>query len=119
MPARLLTKADIEANIRVDPIRGCWLWTGAVNSAGYGYKGRWTNLAHKRAYLLWKGEVPKGLQLDHRCSVKACCNPDHLKPAPRGLNTQLAYIEKHKQMPWKTLRVARWMHNEVKERMGY
>lgn len=112
MPSPPLEKQDILSNI-VENERGCWEWQGPYNSAGYGYKGRWSNLVHKRAYVLWMGDYEKGYQLDHRCSNKKCCNPSHLVPAPKGVNTQLAYIEKHKQMPWKSLRVARELHNRV------
>lgn len=110
-----LTKQKIMDNI-VENDRGCWIWQGKKNNAGYGYHDKWGNLVHRRAYELWMGPIPKGMQLDHRCSNKACCQPfTHLVPAPKGLNTQLAYIEKHKQMPWTTLRVARHLHNLVGE----
>ena len=60
---------------------GCWQWTGSTASNGYGscwWKGR-QNHAHRLAYQAWVGEIPEGLQLDHLCRNRACCNPDHLE----------------------------------------
>ena len=109
-----LTKELITSKIEVNA-RGCWVWQGQVTNHGHGYHGQWGNSVHREAYKLWKGEVPKGLHLDHRCRNKLCCNPDHLFPVSPGLNTWLAWIEKYKQMPWRWLRIARWLHDRVTE----
>lgn len=29
-------------------------------------------------YASYKGEIPEGLQILHKCDVRACCNPAHL-----------------------------------------
>jgi hypothetical protein len=60
----------------------CWNWDGAVTSSGYGavaHNGR-THSTHKLAYELLVGPVPDGLQIDHLCRNKLCCNPAHLEP---------------------------------------
>lgn len=62
----------------------CWLWKGALNEAGYGEfvyirdgkKNRPT--AHRAAYRYTFGPIPDGLQINHRCDVRHCCNPRHL-----------------------------------------
>lgn len=61
--------------------KGCWLWCGCTQPNGYGklgYAGR-TWYAHRLAYTLLVGAVPPGLELDHLCRERACCNPAHLE----------------------------------------
>jgi hypothetical protein len=128
MPPRPPTKEDIEANIEVND-RGCWIWLGPHltegKNGGYPYwKGRRSLVIHREAYKLWIGPIPtdadgKTLDLDHRCNDKLCVNPYHRLPMTRAENTRQAYREKHRQMPWKTLRVARDLHNRVGDPSPY
>ena len=69
-----------------EPNSGCWLWSGASISAGtcYGIIGRGGRkdgyeLAHRLSYAIHKGPIPAGLELDHKCRVTLCVNPDHLE----------------------------------------
>jgi len=61
----------------------CWLWSGALNEHGYGLL--WLNgrqvRAHRYAYELLVGPIPKRLTLDHLCRNRSCVNPAHLDPA--------------------------------------
>jgi hypothetical protein len=77
---------------RVDAA-GCWVWQASMQG-GYGrlnMHGRKV-FAHRLAWECRFGPVPDGLELDHLCRNKACCNPDHLEPVThtanvgRGLN---------------------------------
>jgi hypothetical protein len=72
----------------VDP-GGCWLWTGATSSTGYGnfWMDRRYVGAHRAAYLMFRGPVPEGLELDHLCRVRRCVNPFHLEAVTRQINT--------------------------------
>lgn len=36
-------------------------------------------LAHRFAFELERGPIPPGMQLDHVCRMKCCCNPAHLE----------------------------------------
>lgn len=64
-----------------EPNTGCLLWIGALDEDGYGVTKfkRKTKSAYRESYKLSKGEIPKGLVLDHLCRVRSCINPDHLE----------------------------------------
>lgn len=61
---------------------GCVEWTGAIQSRGYGSIAigqRKTALVHRVAYVLAKGEIPVGLEIDHLCRNRRCVNVEHLE----------------------------------------
>lgn len=67
----------------VEKTSSCWLWTGGKVRFGYGRfydatSGKTFN-AHRYSYLLFKGPIPKELEIDHLCRVPACVNPAHLE----------------------------------------
>jgi hypothetical protein len=74
----------------VDPLTGCWVYQGFRHKLGYGdFSYRGVNLrAHRVAYTLWKGEIPAGLDVLHRCDNPPCCNPDHLRTGDPVANSR-------------------------------
>ncbi|MGO5149940.1 HNH endonuclease, partial [Bifidobacterium boum] len=54
-------------------VEGCWIWTAAINSKGYGTTtdvkrgpGRAARVyAHRLAWSVMHGEIPAGLSVDH------------------------------------------------------
>lgn len=67
---------------------GCWLWIGCVDRCGYGKMGTRTGetLAHRVSYVEFRGPIPEGCEIDHRCRVRGCVNPDHLEAVPHAVN---------------------------------
>lgn len=71
---------------------GCWIWTGIMTSAGYGFFRTTNNsfYAHRVSYALRHGSIPDWkpghVEIDHLCRVKLCVNPDHLELVPYIVN---------------------------------
>lgn len=67
---------------------GCWLWTGTKTKDGYGSINfrRKSSRAHRISHLLFKGEIPPGLTIDHLCRVRSCVNPKHLEAVTLQVN---------------------------------
>lgn len=67
----------------------CWIWPEIVSTnGGYGrfWDGERTVTTHRWSYERFVGPIPDGLQLDHLCRVRACCNPTHLEPVTQLVN---------------------------------
>lgn len=88
LTGRLVPCADPECDCS-----GCLLWTGCINSKGYGVIGvdGARKLVHRVAWSLDNGPVPDGLTIDHvhkrGCRHKTCGNVAHLEPVTRKVNT--------------------------------
>lgn len=82
----------------------CWPWLANIEPTGYGtyqttYQGVRFTKAHRFAYCVTVGPVPKDLDLDHLCHTRdkscrakneclhrRCCNPAHLEPVTHREN---------------------------------
>lgn len=66
-----------------EPNSGCWLWLSAVDKDGYG-RIRMRNMrskfvtASRISWMAYRGPIPDGMHVLHKCDVRSCVNPDHL-----------------------------------------
>jgi HNH endonuclease len=81
LPERIMEKVYFEPN------SGCWIFNGIVDRDGYGRitPSRLSELkrrpmaVHRIMYENENGLIPEGLTIDHKCRVRCCCNPSHLR----------------------------------------
>lgn len=69
-----------------EPNTGCWLWTGTLNTYGYAMfsmriDGRKRYFLGHRAMFQWHRGCDLSTEqvLLHKCDVRPCVNPDHLR----------------------------------------
>lgn len=71
---------------RLDTATGCWQWISSTSKPWKQYdysngefvlKGRKMK-AHRMAWSIYRGEIPVGGYILHRCNNGLCVNPDHL-----------------------------------------
>jgi hypothetical protein len=67
-----------------EPFSGCWLWMANTDGHPIGRNygqihilGR-KRRAHHAAWRIYRGSIPSGLQVLHRCDTPLCVNPAHL-----------------------------------------
>jgi len=72
----------------------CWEWRGALfRDTGYGavnIDGK-TRTVHSFVYMMVKGSVPLGMEIDHICGHRWCVRPSHLVAVTHSENMLAAF----------------------------
>ena len=75
----------IMARVKINKDTGCWEWQGPTSGdgrgGGYGRMSLYgqTVAVHIVMFVNFFGYVPSKKQIDHKCTNRICCNPDHLE----------------------------------------
>lgn len=91
-------RKTLHDNFTVEPCdiseEPCIVWTGALNTYGYGVFARGPRHArnnffvHRLVYTLFSPDWDQSLEIDHLCRRRACFNPRHLEPVTTSENTR-------------------------------
>lgn len=68
----------------------CHVFRGCLSSDGYGSVGLNGKSVSVHRYI-WEcenGDIPDGLEIDHQCMNKSCCNIDHLRLVTHRINSK-------------------------------
>ena len=77
---------------------GCWIWTGAHNSRGYGQFGvnGTSRSVHRLVVEDEHGPIPDGMAVDHvydrGCRHLDCVRPDHLEVVTQAENNRRSRV---------------------------
>lgn len=92
---RIARNVLLQYNYRLQS--NCWIWQGPDSGKGQGtgrgygrmsYRNK-TSAVHRIAFVLWNGPLRGKQQVDHICTNRLCCNPNHLQVVTHKQNCKL------------------------------
>ena len=88
----ILTRKSLKQHVRVTK-SGCWLWKRGRMGGGYGILklGGAVRYAHRVAFELFFGRIPKRAFVCHECDTPACVRPGHLYAGNNSTNMRDAW----------------------------
>jgi len=58
---------------------GCWFWMASIIKSRKPHYGAFQrDVAHRKAWEIYNGEIPRGFLVLHKCDIPICVNPNHL-----------------------------------------
>lgn len=63
-------------NFEIVTETGCWIWLGRWSSNGYALIKR--KPGHRFMWEMFRGPIPTGMCVCHKCDTPPCINPDHM-----------------------------------------
>lgn len=98
----------------------CWPWLGLIAPNGYGcivwgVDGRQVRLTPHRLVneQATRAPIPPGVQIDHLCNCRVCCNPHHHERVDHATN--IARQRDPSRIPWREARDRALAHAHIKE----
>jgi hypothetical protein len=100
------TKQQLENHLQKSLVvdsNNCWLWTAAKDTKGYAVLNvRGKVVRAHRLIMEYVNQTPGSLQVNHKCNIRHCINPDHLYLGTQSDNIHQAVTEGRVHPPRKT-----------------
>ncbi len=98
----------------------CWITKLKTDSSGYGHIKHldgFVDRTHRVSWKIFKGEIPAGMCVLHRCDVPACVNPRHLWLGTRTDNNADKWAKKRQptKLTEEQVLAIRQDHRKLKE----